>query len=121
LVEHRIWQQFAYTHGSGRFEWEQRFRLDQRFPNETFHNRLRHRILINYRFSDDKPKAGTVSLHAYNELFVNIHGGDCDRNRLYGAIGYHVNSNAQLQLGYMRQQLLGFHRNYLQIGLFLSN
>ncbi len=46
---------------------------------------------------------GTLYASAYNEIFLNAQGATFDRNRVYGGLGYKINNNIRLELGYMNQ------------------
>jgi hypothetical protein len=63
---------------------------------------------------------GTIFLGLYDEIFLNTQDVFFDRNRLYGAIGYQVNKSTQVQVGYLRQRVNAFAKNYLQFGLVFN-
>ena len=42
-------------------------------------------------------------LSAYNEIFLNAKTSIYDRNRLYGGLGYNLNSTIRFEAGYMNQ------------------
>ena len=60
----------------------------------------------------------TIYASAYNEIFLNAQNSIFDRNRLYGALGYVINKNLRIELGYMAQTLENTNRNQFQIVLF---
>jgi hypothetical protein len=53
---------------------------------------------------------GTVFLAAYDEIFLGFGNGIVknilDQNRLYFALGYRVNANFNLQLGYLNHRVI---------------
>jgi len=117
--EHRIWQQLILTQSSGRFFFNHRFRLEQRYLENrlnlgngssikdgyTYRNRARYRFLINFPLNNSVMEKGTLFASVYDEVFLqfgpNFDRNYLDQNRLYGALGYMFSSNANIQLGYL--------------------
>jgi Protein of unknown function (DUF2490) len=62
------------------------------------------------------PKA--VYLSMSDEAFINAKSNVFDRNRLYGGLGYVIDKNLRVELGYMSQMLENSNRGQLQILLF---
>lgn len=123
LAEHRIWQQVLVAHPWASVSTLHRFRLEQRFV-PTLINRinfdlqvgereLTHRFRYFIRNIIPLQKGTTFSegpfLAIQNEVFLNIankeaaNGKFFDQNRLYGAIGYRINSKIDVDAGYMNQ------------------
>ena len=71
---------------------------------------------------------GTFYLALYNELFMNtskdIGNGNqvelFDRNRLYGAIGYHIFDRLKVQVGYMYQSINSYGKGQFQVSVHQS-
>lgn len=119
--EHRIWEQLIITQSSGRFFFNNRFRLEQRYLENrldngdgtssksgyTYRNRARYRFLVNIPLNKRVMEKGAFFLSAYDEVFVqfgpNFGRNYLDQNRLYGAFGYMFLPNANVQLGYLNQ------------------
>lgn len=117
--EHRIWEQMIITQSSGRFFFNHRFRLEQRYLENrldngdgtsskdgyTYRNRARYRFLVNFPLNKSSMEKGTVFLSAYDEVFLqfgpNFGINYLDQNRLYGSVGYMFSSNANFQIGYL--------------------
>lgn len=102
--EHRIYQQFTTKQSAGRFSWGHRYRFEQRWVEDTYKMRLRY--FLNARVALNKPtlEAKTFYLSGYNEIFMDTNKSTAfDRNRLYGGLGYQLNKNIKLELGYMNQ------------------
>ena len=55
-----------------------------------------------------------------DEIFVNTEQVFFDRNRLYGALGYQINKSTQVQVGYLRQRVNAFGKNYLQFAVVFN-
>ena len=64
-------------------------------------------------------RSWNIFLSGYNELFMNVKKDTAfDRNRLYGGMGYQVNSFIKLELGYMNQFLASTNRDQLNVFMF---
>ncbi len=125
VTENRIFQQFILRNKVGKFKFSHRYRLEQRFinnpnlGNDTQH-RARYFLRITYPLND------TWFLTAYEEIFLNLQEEQFDgldqsifgQNRLYGALGYNVNSNVALQLGYLKNHFNNTNFDRLQLGVW---
>ncbi|HEY5689912.1 MAG TPA: DUF2490 domain-containing protein [Cyclobacteriaceae bacterium] len=117
--EHRIWEQMVLTQSSGRFFFNHRFRLEQRYLENrfdngngsstsngyTYRNRARYRFLVNIPFNKRSMEKGALFASIYDEVFLqfgpNFGRNYLDQNRLFGAVGYLFSSNANFQIGYL--------------------
>lgn len=129
--EQRIWEQLVINHkNSGRFNFDSRFRLEQRW-SQSFTNvgtaldpdyvryddteegywKLRHRARYRFRvtvpLTSSKMEDNTLFLAVADEIFVNI--GDrvtanvFDQNRLSAALGWRFTKDSNIQVGYLNQ------------------
>ena len=118
VEEHRIWQQFIANEKYKKVKFEHRFRLEQRWVDGDYKNRVRYRLMM---FAPLNKKTvmteGSIFLGVYNEIFLNTKNTLFDRNRLYGAIGYQYKKNIGFQIGVMNQRVNDFDKWYLQFGL----
>ena len=119
-TEHRIWQQLIMKNKVGKFGFEHRYRIEQRWVNDDYRNRLRYRIMATMPFSGNTIEPGDFFLGLYDEIFMNTEETFFDRNRLYGAIGYQVKSNLGLQVGMLNQRVNAFGKWYLQFAILLN-
>ena len=129
-IEHRIYQEALLPHKIGsRVYLNHRFRFEQRFvQNQNFRLRLRYNLFINIPLNKPAMKKGVFYLALYNELFVNtardIGNGATveffDRNRLYGALGYHILDKLKVQLGYMYQSNNSYGKGQFQLSVHHS-
>ncbi|MCZ8354763.1 MAG: DUF2490 domain-containing protein [Cyclobacteriaceae bacterium] len=123
--EHRIWQTLTVTQRVGRFYFNHRYRLEQRWLEDrkqnqttqefeydgyTFRQRFRYRFLVTLPLTKPNLDPGCIFASVYDEPFLqfgkNFGLNYLDQNRLYAALGYVVNSNCNLQLGYMNQYIV---------------
>ena len=116
-IEHRIWQQFILKNELGRVKFEHRYRVEQRWITEEFRNRFRYRVMLFVPLNDTEIERGTVFIGLYDEVFLNDRRDLFDRNRLYGALGYQIDSNIGIQVGGLRQVLNDFAKWYLQVAI----
>lgn len=123
--EHRIWEQFLYTHKIKKINISHRFRIEQRFIGKSvvagsqlsdgpkYANRFRYfiRNILPLRKDVSFKKGMFAALQ--NEVFVNfgntsnVNGKFFDQNRLYLAMGYRLSTKADLEVGYMNQYING--------------
>lgn len=118
--EHRVWQQFQTKSASGRWEFVNRLRMEQRFvqiptlrdsvyvpgkPIYSNRGRILNRITISLSKKTLTDKSVYVS--AYNEIFINFGKNVAlnifDQNRAYVALGYVIPKIGRMEAGYMNQ------------------
>ncbi len=119
--EHRIYQQFITKQNIGAVNLSHRYRFEQRFVEDDFRMRFRYFLSLNVPISkkvDDIPNKWYLS--AYNEIFLNTESSIFDRNRLYGGLGYRLNSNIRFELGYMNQFFETSSRDQINIISFVN-
>ena len=120
VEEHRIWQQFILTNKIGRVKFEHRYRVEQRWVNQDYKNRLRYRLMLFVPLNKPVIEKGTLFLGVYDEIFINTKESFFDRNRLYGALGYQINKDINIQTGMLHQQLSNSGKWYLQFAIFFN-
>lgn len=114
--EHRIWQQLILKHAEGRFYFNHRYRQEQRWlevqsdeKDFNYLNRSRYRFMVSVPLNNTSMVKGTWFLSLYDEIFVNFGKNVAlnvfDQNRIYGAVGYQIGENSNLQLGYLNQRI----------------
>jgi hypothetical protein len=116
--EHRIFQQFITRQNFGRFFVQHRYRFEERFLSNDFQMRLRYFLAINIPLNKKTMDTHALYLSAYNETFIQDFKPHFDRNRLFGALGYVINKNIKIEVGYMNQTLENSKRNQFQIVLY---
>jgi hypothetical protein len=114
LHEHRIFEQYIYSHKIKSVFASHRLRLEQRFigrsGEDVFSQRFRYFFRLIQPLQKTQPtftKGPFVALQ--NEVFLNIQNKDkinksvFDQNRLYLAAGYRFSKQFDLEAGYMNQ------------------
>jgi hypothetical protein len=118
INEHRIYQQFITRQQFGRFYFQHRYRLEERFIEDDYRTRFRYFLSILLPLNQNTLGDKALYLHTYNELFIHTTSAVFDRNRLYGAIGYNFNKHLRVELGYMSQLQENRHREQFQLVTF---
>lgn len=119
-TEHRIFQQLILLNKAGRVKFEHRYRIEQRWVNGDYRNRLRYRLMAFIPLNKPVIEKGTFFLGLYDEIFMNTKNTFFDRNRLYGALGYQISKTTQVQLGYLYQRVNDFGKHHLQLGVIFN-
>ncbi|MDF1695570.1 MAG: DUF2490 domain-containing protein [Saprospiraceae bacterium] len=120
INEHRIFQQFITKQKIGRVSVQHRYRFEQRWVEDNFKLRFRYFLALGIPLNNPTMTDGTVYLSSYNEIFLNTEGNVFDRNRLYGGVGYKVNSSLRFELGYMNQFLNNGNRDQINLLTFAN-
>ena len=90
----------------GKFKATHRYRFEQRFIDSPISgNDTQYRVRYLLRVSYPIYKNWFVS--AYDEVFINLKEPVFSQNRLYAAVGYHLNSNITTQVGYLKNHFTG--------------
>ena len=82
---------------------QHRFRLEERFLENEFKLRARYFLAANVPLGENFMKEKSTYLSLYNEIFVVPEERIFDRNRIYAALGYVLNKNTRIEVGYMDQ------------------
>lgn len=118
INEHRIFQQFTSNQQIGKVNLIHRYRFEQRFVADDFKMRFRYFLGLNIPIVDRE--RNNIYFSAYNEIFLNTESPIFDRNRTYFGIGYGVNKNIRIELGYMNQFFETSSRDQLNIISFIT-
>jgi len=116
--EHRIYQQFISKQVIGKIKIQHRYRFEQRFIEDDFKLRYRYFLSLNIPLLKTNKK---YYISAYNEIFIDAsQENSFDRNRIYGGLGYQLNSNIKLELGYMNQIFKNSSRDQFNVICFFN-
>lgn len=119
--EHRVFQQFITRQNAGRVSFQHRYRFEQRWvENQDFRLRFRYFLSVNVPINNKTMVDNTWYASAYNEIFINNNGILFDRNRLYGGMGYRLNSKFRFELGYMNQFLNNRNSDQINVITFFN-
>ena len=118
--EHRIYQQFITKQKLGKIKLSHRYRFEQRFVESDFKMRLRYFLSLNIPMFKGEDNSDKWYTSIYNEIFLNTESNVFDRNRLYGGLGYKLNSNIRFEIGYMNQFFESSNRDQLNIITFVN-
>lgn len=120
--EFRMWEQLAVNSYIGRLRVEHRYRIEQRWLDNEYRNRLR------YRCNPVVPVNGkTVAPHVlyatvYDEVFFTDKAPYFEGNRFFAGAGYLFSGAVALQAGFQRQYNYhktddGSGKNFIQTSL----
>ena len=105
-IEHRTFQQYAWSGAVGGGTLALRSRIEQRFieNNSGLQNRFRQQV----RFSHVIRKGSRFSAIGYDELFVHLNTTTryvkgIDQNRIFGGLGFALNPKTRIEGGYLNQ------------------
>ncbi len=116
--EHRIFEQFILKNSIGKFKFEHRYRLEQRFISAQSDNFTEHRARYRLQLTYVINKKWFLNL--YDEVFINLQEPIFGQNRLYGAIGYTFKPNLSIQLGYLKNHFTNRNFDRLQLGVIFN-
>lgn len=120
INEHRIFQQFTARQHIGSVKINHRYRFEQRFVESDFKLRFRYFLGLNIPLAKKDADKNNFYISLYNEIFLNTKSAIFDRNRAYGGIGYRLNKNIRLEMGYMNQFFETSGRDQLNIITFVN-
>lgn len=117
--EHRIFEQYIYTHKLKSIFASHRFRAEQRFIERANEEVFSQRFRYFFRLIQPLQKTAAsfdkgVFVALQNEVFLNfqnkekINNSVFDQNRLYLAGGYRFSKKVDLEIGYMNQAVKNF-------------
>lgn len=128
--ENRVYQEAALPHKiSNRIHLAHRFRYEQRWVEEhDFRTRYRYNLYLNVPLLQPDFHKNSLYLSFFSEIFLNgqkeIGAPQTveifDRYRLYSAVGYSLNDNLRVQLGYLNQITNSMNTGQVQVGLHHS-
>ena len=118
--EHRIFQQYTAKQNVGKVNLSHRYRFEQRFVESDFKLRFRYFLSLNIPLKTNDEGFSPLYLSAYNEIFLNSKSSIFDRNRVYGGLGYNLNKNIKVELGYMNQFFETDSRDQINIITFIN-
>ena len=122
VTENRIWQQFILRNKISNIKIRHRYRLEQRWVKDkdvtSYKNRARY--MLSVKIPLKKSEASPLFLFLYDEVFLHLDDNPFNQNRLYGALGYNVNNNMNIQVGYLRHRNGSLNLDRLQLAVFLN-
>ena len=136
VIENRIWQQFILRNKVGNVSIRHRYRLEQRWIKKvdiiemsnntteseiTYSYKNRARYMLSLKIPLSKNKDFPLFLSVYDEIFLNLSDTPFDQNRLFGAIGFQLNKNMNIQAGYLRHRAGELDLDRLQLAIFLNS
>ncbi|MEN9743790.1 MAG: hypothetical protein RLZZ65_1595 [Bacteroidota bacterium] len=108
--ENRIWQQVNLKQQIGSVQIQQRYRLEQRFIDTIFRQRVRYRAQLILPLQDAyQAKGKGLFANVNDEVFLGFGKGIgknvLDQNRFIAALGYKFSPDFNIQVGYLNQMV----------------
>jgi len=104
--------------------FEHRYRAEQRFTNNGYHNRFRYRLNTVVPINNRKVVPNTFYAAVWNEIFFTNLPPYFERNRFFIGGGYEVNEHLSFQSGYVHQFDYKINdetgRDFFQISILLN-
>ena len=101
--ETRFWQQVTMNHFLERLKFEHRYRVEQRWFEDSYRNRFRYRLNIAIPLNSNKIGPKTFYLATFDEIFLTNKGPYFERNRFFAGAGYQAAKWVTIQPGYVYQ------------------
>ena len=106
--ENRLWQQVILKQPIGNFQVQHRYRLEQRWIDNQFKQRMRYRAQVLIQLQKSfvaKNKVWFINVN--DEVFIGFGSGIgkniLDQNRFISAVGYQFKKDFSMQMGYLNQ------------------
>ena len=103
--EHRPWQQITLNSDLDKLQIQHRYRLEERYINNSFNFRGRYQINLQYPLKGKKIAVHTPYLLLTDEIMFNfgkkIVYNHFDQNRIHLAVGYWFSTSISATIGYM--------------------
>lgn len=115
--EGRIFEQYIHKHIIPHIQFEHRLRLEQRWLQGIYLNRIRYRLFLSVPINKKYMELDTWFIGIYDEIFLNTIEEYFDRNRLYLALGYQIDEYINIQSGMMNQFTKNGDKWYFQLAL----
>jgi hypothetical protein len=122
-AEWRMWVEATMGQFVGKFRFEHRYRIEQRWLIQGTRNRFRYRIGMIFPLNRRRIESQTLFLNAFNEIFLGPTAPFFERNRFVFGGGYRF-TRLSIQANYLRQfdySLAGSRtRNYFQLNFLID-
>jgi len=118
--EQRIFEQFILKNKVWEFNFEHRYRLEQRFVKNNFTGKTNTLNRARYRIQMTLPLTDIFFLNFYDEIFINLQEDAFGQNRAYAALGVNVTEDLSMQFGYLKNHFSETNFDRFQVGLFYN-
>jgi hypothetical protein len=88
LKEFRIFEEIIFKLSYSRFNFENKYKLEERFTTDGFKSRFRPRLGLTIPISRPVLEPKTIYLSLYDELFIT---DKLEKNRYFAGLGYKMN------------------------------
>ncbi len=122
IYEHRFTEQLSCTHFERKWRLVSRLRLEQRFFQDDFAQRLRCRTSLDIPLSGEKLDPGEFYLVISNELLLQVEKGTNEEwsDRIGGSLGFVFSESLRLETNFIHR-FEGLTTNYSDVPFVHTN
>ncbi len=117
-VQHRAWGEFNLNSRYSNFAISHRYRFESLWTRQEPQYDLSHRL--RYRLKVEHPLYKSIYLSAFNEIFINVGRPYFNQNRMALGLGYRLNPNLRVELGYLKLHFDRAHYDRLRLAMFFK-
>jgi len=118
ISENRPYEEITLKNKFKKFKIAHRYRIEHRWINKLGSTDFKHRL--RYRFRISHPLSKCFYLMAMNELFLNFKEPIFNQNRLQMGLGYVLNPELKIELGYLKNHFSSTNYDLLRIGILFN-
>lgn len=105
VEEKRFYEQFTLRHQVPYLHFEHRLRLENRWINGLYNNRLRYRLFLTVPIGKRQIEDHTWFFGIYDEILINTKDELFNSNWFYAGFGRQFSSHLNIQVGMMNQSI----------------
>ena len=117
-LQHRLWQEFNLSSKYSEFRISHRYRFESIWTKQEPAYATSQRF--RYRLKMEHPLYRKTYISAFNEIFINIGRPYFNQNRMALALGYHLNSNLRVEIGYLKLHFDDAHFDRVRFAMFFK-
>ncbi|WP_273275155.1 DUF2490 domain-containing protein [Maribacter polysiphoniae] len=118
VSENRPYEEICLNRKIKKLSVSHRYRIEHRWINKDgvtdFVNRMRYRLQLIH------PISGKFYIKVFDEIFLNLQEDVFNQNRLHTGIGYQINPNFKVEMGYLKNHLANRADDILRIGVLFK-
>ncbi len=117
-LQHRAWEELNLNSRYSGFRVSHRYRFESIWARQEPRYDLSHRL--RYRFKVEHQLYKKVYISAFNEIFLNVSRPYFNQNRSALGLGYHLNPDLRVEVGYMKLHFDHAHFDRVRLAMFFK-
>ncbi|MCY2686425.1 DUF2490 domain-containing protein [Salinimicrobium sp. TH3] len=117
-LQHRTWEEFNLGSRYSTLAISHRYRFESIWTRQEPQYDLSHRL--RYRLKLEHPLYKNLYLSAFNEIFINVGKPYFNQNRMALGLGYRLNPDLRVELGYLKLHFDHAHYDRLRLAMFFK-